>query len=129
MQMPTPYAPTVLCLIPAQRWCLDALESALAAHGVSLWVRCCDPALESASVLLTESLERDLIATLYCDTLDRFANLGQADNVTEFLQTLRDADYPVVGERFDLGGPFDDEAISTTPTNQLVRALLPARNC
>jgi len=116
-----------MCLLPEERWRLDDLEAALAGRGAGLWVRCCDPTQESASTLLTESLAHGIAAVLYCDTLDRFANLGQADNITDFLQILRDAGYPVVRERFGWGGLLDDEAIITTPLGKLLSTLIPTK--
>lgn len=120
-----PSTTKVLCLLPEERWRLGDLEAALAKRGAVLWVRCCDPAQESASALLNESLAHGITAILYCDTLDSYANLGQAENVTDFLETMRDAGYPVVRERFQWGGPFDDEARITTPLDILLPTLIP----
>lgn len=126
--MPKPETPpsstSVLCLLPEQRWRLDTLEAALSERGTSLRIHCCDPAMESASALLAEGRMQGVTAVLYCDTIDRFADLGQADNITEFLQALRERGCTVVSERFALGGPFDDEAVTTTDTRALVQALL-----
>ncbi len=120
----TPIA-NILCLLPEKRWHLDELDTALAVRGGSLWVRYCDPCLDTASTLLAEFLDREITAVLYCETLDDFSNFGQSDNVTTFLQTLRDAGFPTVRERFRLGGPFDDEAIVTTPLDKLLTSLMP----
>lgn len=115
----------ILCLLPEQRWHLDELETALSVRGAVLWVRHCDPLLDCASSLLAEFMDRQITAVLYCETLDDCANFGQSDNVTTFLHTVRDAGYPTVREHFRLGGPFEDEAIVTTPMETLLTSLMP----